>query len=146
MAMITCNLILIIDVFTLLQMSMIGNGNIIITTNGHLGCNQGTSQGKKKVKIEGVSSTVSTRVEPPYGAKPNIIFDRKQLVSKQQFTNTYNICIKGPSPKCLKLRDFEKEEVEKIFGPYINRNGYHYTWSSDEQLIAEVERLWMITH
>jgi hypothetical protein len=76
-----------------------------------------------------VPLTISTWVEPLYGAKPNIIFDRKQFVSKQQFTYTYGICIKDPSPKCLKLgKDFEEEEVENIFGPCINRNGYHYTW------------------
>jgi hypothetical protein len=47
----------------------------------------------------------------------------------------------------LKLgKDFEEEEVENIFRPCINRSGYHYTWSSDEQLITEVERVWMITH
>jgi hypothetical protein len=93
-----------------------------------------------------MSSIVLTWVEPLYKAKLTIIFDRKQPVFKQQFIDTYIICIKGPSPKCLKLgRDFEKK-VKKIFGPCINRNGYHYTWSGDEQLIAEVERLWMTTH
>jgi hypothetical protein len=87
-------------------MSLIRNGNIIVITNGHLGTNQRTSLGKKKVKIEGVSLVVLVWVEPLNGTKPSIIFDRKQHVSKQQFVDTYDICIKGLSPKCLKPWNF----------------------------------------
>ncbi len=75
-------------VFTLLQMSLIINGNIIVITNGHLGNSQKTSLGKKKVRIEGVLPVVSAWVEPLNGAKPSIIFDRKQHVSKQQIAYT----------------------------------------------------------
>jgi hypothetical protein len=101
-------------------MSLIGNGNITIIMNGHLGSSQRTSLDKKKINIEGVPSAISMWVEPLYKAKPTTIFDRKQLVFKQQFANTYGIYIKGPSLKCLKLeKDFEEEDVEKIFGPCI---------------------------
>jgi hypothetical protein len=30
---------------------------------------------------------------------------------------------------------------EKFFEPFINRNDYHYTWSNDAKIIAEVESL-----
>jgi hypothetical protein len=33
-----------------------------------------------------------------------------------------------------------------LFGPLINKNGYRYTHSEDEEFIARVERNWMITH
>jgi hypothetical protein len=63
----------------------------------------------KKVKSEG---TLVLWVEPLYGAPPNIIFDRNNLVSRKQFATTYGLCYKGPLPKHLKLnKDFEKVEV-----------------------------------
>jgi hypothetical protein len=65
-------------------------------------------------------------VEPLYGKKPSVIFDKKQPIFKQQFAYTYNICNKGLLPKCYKLgRNFGKENVKKFFGYYINRNGYN---------------------
>jgi hypothetical protein len=53
----------------------------------------------KKVKSEG---TLALCVEPLYGAPPNIIFDRNNLVSKKQFATTYGMCYKGPSLQHLK--------------------------------------------
>jgi hypothetical protein len=65
-------------------------------------------------------------VEPLYGKKLNVIFDKKQPISKQQFAYTYDICNKGPLPKGFKLgRNFEKENVKKKIGSYINKNGYN---------------------
>jgi hypothetical protein len=47
----------------------------------------------------------------------------------------------------LKLgRDFEEAKVENVFGSCINKNGYQYTWCGDEEIIVEVESLWMIIH
>jgi hypothetical protein len=46
----------------------------------------------------------------------------------------------------LKLgRDFEEHEVEALFGPCISWNGYRYIYMDNEQLIAQVEKLWMIS-
>jgi hypothetical protein len=74
-------------------------------------------------------------------------FLTKNIIFQRQFIETYGLCNKGLSPKCLKLcKDFEKAKVEKVFGPCINKNGYRYTWYGDEKIIAEVESLWMITH
>jgi hypothetical protein len=40
--------------------------------------------------------------------------------------------------------DFQKENVEKIFGTCHNKNGYRYTWFEDEKIIGEIEGLCMI--
>jgi uracil-DNA glycosylase len=39
-----------------------------------------------------------------------------------------------------------KEEIEKLFGHVVNKNMHHYTKCLDFELIAKVERLWMIEH
>jgi hypothetical protein len=36
--------------------------------------------------------------------------------------------------------------VKALFGPCINWNGYRYTYTNNEQLIAQVEKLWMTSH
>ncbi len=73
------------------------------------------------------------------------MFDKKKLVYWNQYVEQYHICYKGPSSKCLKFgKDFERVEVETFFRPSINGNGYWYSWSNDEVLIAEVENLCMI--
>jgi hypothetical protein len=52
------------------------NGNdISLTTNGSLGSSLGTSNHKKKVKIE---RAWSLWVEHLYGLQPNIIFNKKK--------------------------------------------------------------------
>jgi hypothetical protein len=50
-------------------------------------------------------------------------------------------------PKWLKVgKDFKEHEVEALFGPCINKNGYRYTYTNDEEVIAFVEMLWMTMH
>jgi hypothetical protein len=60
-----------------------GNGSLIFlhanaSLAKSLGGSLGTNLYKKKVKIEGVTSSW---VDPFYGTTPVIIFDKKQLVS-----------------------------------------------------------------
>jgi hypothetical protein len=51
------------------------------------------------------------------------------------------------SPKQIKIpKDCIKEEIEKLFGHVVNKNMHHYTKCLDFELIAKVERLWMIEH
>jgi hypothetical protein len=67
-------------------------------------CNLGSVDLKKKVKLEGI---VSFFVEPLYGEKPDILFDRKNLVPQKQICEKYQLCNKGLHRKKLKLgRDF----------------------------------------
>jgi hypothetical protein len=43
----------------------------------------------------------------------------------KRIVEVYNLCNKGPSPKSLKLRkDFQKEEVHELFGPWVSKIGY----------------------
>jgi len=51
------------------------------------------------------------------------------------------------SPKQIKIpKDCIKEEIEKLFGHVVNKNMHRYTKCSYFELIAKVERLWMIEH
>jgi hypothetical protein len=79
---------------------------------------------------------------------PKIIFDKKTLPSKKEISNKYvNFCNKGLAPKHLKVRrDFLEEEVEALFGPSMNMNGYSYCHTNDEEVIARVENLFMVIH
>jgi hypothetical protein len=48
--------------------------------------NLGSVDLKKKVKLEGI---VSSFVEPLYGKKPDILFDRKNLVPQKKIYEKY---------------------------------------------------------
>jgi hypothetical protein len=41
-------------------------------------------------------------------------------------------------------RDIILEEVSRIFGPIVNKNGYNYVHNKDLDFIRKVETLWMI--
>jgi hypothetical protein len=64
-------------------------------------------------------------VDPLYGEPLKIIFDRRVFVFHKRIVEVYNLCSEGPSPKSLKLsKDFQKEEVHELFGPFVSKNGY----------------------
>jgi hypothetical protein len=51
------------------------------------------------------------------------------------------------SPKQIRIpKNYTKEEIEKLFGLVVNKNGHRYTKRSYPELIVKVERLWMIVH
>jgi hypothetical protein len=39
-----------------------------------------------------------------------------------------------------------EQEVEPLFGPCNNKNGYRYYFSEDVEVIKRVEEIWMIVH
>jgi len=92
------------------------NGSLIsLLATKSLGGSFGNNDYKKRVKSEGMPSSW---VEPFYGIQPNIIFDKKNFVTRKQFNETYGICNKGTSFKHLKKgMDFQEENIEKIFKP-----------------------------
>ncbi len=83
-----------------------------------------------------------------YGTPPKIIFDKKTLPFRKEISNKYvDLCNKRPTPKHLKIaRDFLEEEVEALFGPSIIMNKYRYCHINDDELIARIENLFMVTH
>lgn len=53
----------------------------------------------------------------------------------------------GPSLKRVKvLQDITLEEVNKFFGPIVNRNGCSYVHTEDPNFIKKVKTLWMVVH
>jgi hypothetical protein len=67
--------------------------------------------------------------------------------TRKDFANKYNLCNLGMSPKqIILLKDCTKEEIEKCFGPVVNKNRHRYTKCLNLKLIVKVERLWMIVH
>ncbi len=79
---------------------------------------------------------------PIYKEQPNLIFDRKHIVTWKEFVKKYGLCNKGLNPKHLKLGKYiEDVEVEKLFKSCINKNNYRYFWLEDEKLIAKAEHL-----
>jgi hypothetical protein len=59
----------------------------------------------------------------------------------------YNFCNTCINPKRLKIgKDYIDEELQALFRPNNNKNGYQYLFSEDEKLIKQVEELWMIVH
>jgi len=92
-----------------------------------------------KVKIE--ATTFSCYVDPLYGEKLEIIFDKKNEISWRSFWEKYGI-----TPKRLKIgKEIKEEEVVALFGP-CSCNGYRNCHNDYETLIARVKTLWMIMH
>jgi hypothetical protein len=57
------------------------------------------------------------------------------------------LSFEGPSLKHVKvLRDITLEEVNKFFGPIVNRNGCSYVHNEDPNFIKKVKTLWMVVH
>jgi hypothetical protein len=82
------------------------------------------------------------------GHHQRLFLTRNPLPSKREIFDKYvNLCSKRPTLEHLKVgRDFLEEKVEALFGPSINRNGYQYCHTNDEELIARVENLFMVMH
>ncbi len=105
----------------------------------------GTTNSEKHVKLKLI---ISSWVDPLYETPPKIIFDKKTLPSKKEISSKYvDFCSKKFTPKHLKVgRDLLEEEVEALFGPSMNKNGYQYCHTNDEELIAIIEYLFMVIH
>lgn len=94
----------------------------VVETNGFEECGEDVF-GLRLVKIEGVDPT--SYVDPIYSEQPTIVFDRINLVSRKVFVEKYGLCNEGANPKRLKIGvHIEEADVEQLFGPCINRNGY----------------------
>jgi hypothetical protein len=101
--------------------------------------NFGSGEIKHKVKMEGVTMKIEgvtlPYIKPLYGKALEIIFDRKTPITRQQFASIYDLCSIRPCPKRLKIsRDFKEEEVQELFGPSNNKNGYQYYFSDNVEL------------
>ncbi len=67
--------------------------------------------------------------------------------SIKKFKDKYNLGFIGLNPRYIRLlRYCTKDEVEKLFGPIVNKNGHCYMQCTNLEILAQVERLWMITH
>jgi hypothetical protein len=107
-------------------------------------CNVRNGDLKKKVKVERIASLY---VHPMFAYPPKIIFDKKVPLTHKQFIEAYGLCNIGPFPKKLKLGlDYTKEEVLELFGFLTNKNGYHYNFNNNLELVKHIENLWMIAH
>jgi hypothetical protein len=89
-----------------------------------------------KVKIEGAH--VNSYVDCLYGAKPNIIFDKKIKLLHKSFWEKYGISNEKILPKILKIgKDIAEEEVVTLFG-HDSHNGYKYCHNEIQVLIVMV--------
>jgi len=94
----------------------------------------------KSTKLE--LETPVSYVDPYYAEVPELVFDGCNLVLRKTFAEKYSLCSKGAKPKRLMIGlHLKEEDVEKYFGPLINRNGYKFNYIEDEELIREVEHL-----
>lgn len=88
----------------------------------------------------------SSWVDPLYACQPEILWDRKSLVTRDWFAEKYSLCNRGITPKHIKIGiHLEEADVESLFGPRQNGNGYRYA-TMDEEFVRKVETMWMICH
>jgi len=65
-------------------------------------------------------------------------------MSRKDFVEKYDLCCEGLSPKRVKVpRDIFLEDISKIFGPIVNKNGYNYEFTKDPLFIEKIKTLWM---
>ena len=88
----------------------------------------------------------SSWVDPLYACQPEILWDRKSLVTRDWFVEKYNLCNRGITPKQIKIGvHLEEADVESLFGARQNGNGYRHA-TMDEAFVRKVETMWMICH
>jgi hypothetical protein len=103
----------------------------------------------KKVKIEGFEHC-SRAVK--FGFAPSLYVEVPEIgdngvISQTQFTKCYGLSSEVPNLKYVKIpRDITSEEVNKVFGPIVNRNGCSYVQTKDPNFIKKVKTLWMVVH
>ncbi len=69
------------------------------------------------------------------------------LYLRSNLLNFMTFATKTPSLKHLKpSNNFLRNEVEKLFGLCVNKNGYHYCFNDNMEFIKCVEGVWMIMH
>jgi hypothetical protein len=79
-------------------------------------------------------------VNPLFAEQPDIVWDRVNPISRTVFAQKYGLCNKGLNPKHLRVGTHcTEEDVEKLFGPYVNQNGYKYCHNEDEEFAKAVE-------
>jgi hypothetical protein len=62
------------------------------------------------------------------------------LMSKKDFTKKYDLYCEGLSPKCVKvLRDISFGNIDKIFGPIVNKKKYNYDFTKDPLFIKKLK-------
>jgi len=102
---------------------------------------------KPKKKGEGRKHYIFLCTPTICGDPPKIIFDRKVPLTRKQFAKVYGLCNIGPSPKKLKLGlDYIEKKVLELFKPLTKKNGYHYSFNNNLELVKHIEELWMIAH
>ena len=88
----------------------------------------------------------SSWVDPLYACQPEIFWDRKSLVTRYWFVEKYGLCNRVITPKQIKIgQHLEEADVETLFEPRHNGNGYRYA-ACDEEFVHKVETMWMICH
>jgi len=86
---------------------------------------------KKILNKEGRSSlsfNVRGFTTPLYTKVPELFnSDGSHSFTRKDYENKYDLCFLGMSPKQIRLlKDCTKEEIEKCFGPIVNKNGHQY--------------------
>lgn len=100
---------------------------------------------RKRVKVEGGGS--AAWVDPLYAEQPTITWDRVSVLKRDYFEKKFGLCNEGFAPKRLRFGvHLDEADVEGLFGPKVNANGYRYSMSEDIALVERVEKCWMITH
>lgn len=102
-----------------------------------------------KVKIER-SQAVRGRISfstPVYSEALELFpLSNTRLYNRSDFASKYGLSIEGPNPKSLTAGDVSEAELEGFLGPTINKNGHRYMCVNDEELIKQIERMWMVVH
>ncbi len=117
---------------------------ILLTSVGH------NNDIDKKVKKEDVNPNLNAQgfAKTCFGEIPKLLpLVHNCGFTRKKFEDKYDLGFIGLNLRHIKLpRDCTKEEVEKLFGPIVNKNGDCYMECTNPKIFAQVERLWMITH
>lgn len=110
---------------------------VMPTTSGPNDYTKKTGRSSLSLSARGFTTLLYTKVPKLFSSDGPRSFIRKDFVDK------YDLCYLGMSPKHIirLLKDCTKEDIEKCFGPIVNKNGHQYIKCLDPKLITKVERL-----
>ncbi len=124
----------------------------------HVPCNNSGKSRKlegllRRVKLEGEHAFKSTKEGlPPLDSMALVYATIPKLgdgspMNRNDFAQTYKLVYEEFNQKEVKVPiDINLEDVSKVFGPIINKNGYNYTYLNDHLYIKKIKLLWMIIH
>jgi len=110
--------------------------SIMPSTSGHNDWNKKVNKesGSSGLNFNGKGFATPLYVEVP----PLFCCNGSSSFTRKEFAKKYDLCSINLNPKHIRILKDCTKEIEKCFGPIVNKNRYRYTKCSNLELIATI--------